>query len=133
MKQTTEMNKPCTYCIKISYDPRDPQPCKECMKYCQCYDDLKCQFCIQITGHLITTIKKTSEWYSGYLKNYPCYCLDKNKPEYILKCEDCKMDHCYCNSNYKKNNKIPKCPFCFEKEYNKIILLAKPDDFTIIE
>ena len=125
------MYKPCIYCIKVSFDPRDPQPCKACIKYCQCTNDLKCHFCIQITGHLLTIMSKICDFWTGYLETYPCYCLDNNIPVYDLKCEDCKIKYCKCNDNDNYDKNKPKCSFCFEKEYNKIIMFAKPEDFLL--
>ncbi len=122
-------NKPCQNCIDNTKDHKNPAPCCHCNEYCYCDGNMKCNFCLYITGHILKSQKITT-----LMQQYPCYCSLNNDTDYVSLCLDCQQNYCDCNN---KNTYLPKhkrkyhCSFCFEKEYNQIITIAKSTDFQI--
>jgi hypothetical protein len=119
---------PCQKCIDETVTPIIPIPCQDCSKNCYCYGSLICNFCLRITGH-----KLKSKNILEFMTNFPCYCCSTT-PDYILLCLDCQQNYCECDNKSKYLPKFKRkyhCAFCFEKEYNQIIKLARIDDFPI--
>lgn len=120
---------PCQDCINNTSNPQYPSPCLECKKYCYCYVDVKCNFCLGITGHVLklNNVKK-------YIKEFPCYCVNEKKSDHLFLCLDCQQDFCFCDKEYiPRNQKKHYCSFCFEKEYNQMIWLGRKTDFPVRE